>query len=75
MTELSIQFIIEGYSFSKKGAKVPVYKVSFKSPDGHTLTLVSDSRTIFEGFPIGDTVNIKVGRAQKTIDEIPETRK
>jgi len=67
----SITFEVVGYNFQKKAGKGPVYKVSLKSSEGHSLTLVSDSKAIYEGFPIGDKVNVKISQAQQTLD-VPE---
>jgi len=74
MSTGSIEFIVVSYSFNKKAGKTPTYKVNFKAADGHghVLTLVSDNRSVYEGFPIGDRVDVNIGRAQKTIDEVPE---
>lgn len=68
---MEIQFVVESYSWKSKAGKVPVYKVSLKSSDVHTLTLVSNDRSIFEVFPKGETVDVKIGKAQRTLDEIP----
>jgi hypothetical protein len=66
----TITFRQVGYGYSKKAGKDPVYKVSFKSSKGHTLTLVGDSRAIYERFPEGSKVDVKIGQAQQTLDEI-----
>lgn len=66
---MDIQFVVESYSWKSKAGKVLVYKVSLKSREGHSLTLVGDSGSIFEAFPKGDTVNVKISKT-KTLDEI-----
>lgn len=68
---MDIQFVVKGHAFKSDAGKPPVYKVSMKSAAGHSLILVSESRGIFEGFPKGDSVDVKVGKAQRTFDEIP----
>lgn len=66
----SIAFRVVDFGWKKKAGKDPVYKVSFKSSKGHTLTLVGDSRAIYERFPEGSKVDMKIGQAQQTLDEI-----
>lgn len=68
----SIRFVVTGYSWKKKAGKDPVFKVSLKAGDGHTLNLVSSSRDIFSGFPADSVVDVKIGKAQRTLDEVPE---
>ena len=68
---MEIQFVVEAFSWKSKAGKAPVYKVSLKSSDGHTLTLLSNDRAIFEVFPKGETVDVKIGKAQRTLDEVP----
>jgi len=67
----SIIFEVVGYDFRKKAGKSPIYKVSLRSSDGHSLSLVSDSKAIYEDFPIGDKVNVKITQTQQTLD-VPE---
>jgi hypothetical protein len=66
---ISVAFRQVGYGYSKKAGKDPVYKVSFKSSEGHTLTLVGDSRAIYERFPEGSKVDVKIGQAQQMLNE------
>ena len=70
---MEIQFIVEGHSYKRKAGKPAVYKVSLKSTrgDGHKLTLVSNSKAICEQFPEDMVVDVKVGKAQRTLDEVP----
>lgn len=72
MEKKAIQFEVVGYSFTRKAGKGPVYKIHLKSGDGHALTLVSDTRAIYQGFPMGELVSVTISRAQRTMDEIPE---
>ncbi len=71
---MEIPFVVEGYSWKSKAGKPAVFKVSLKSPGGHSLTLVGDSSSIFEVFPKGETVDVKIDKAQRTLDEIPGDR-
>jgi len=68
---MDISFVVKGYSWKSEAGKSPVFKVSLKSSDGHCLTLVSNDRSIFESFPKDETVNVKIGKAQRTLDEVP----
>jgi len=68
---MEVPFVVEGHSWKSKAGKTPVYKVSLKNPDGHSLTLVSDSRKICEDFPKDAVFTVKIGRAQLTLDEVP----
>jgi len=68
----SISFEVVGYSYSRKAGKGPVYKVLFKNPEGHALTLVGSSRDIYAGFPLGDQVQVTIVRSQRTLEEGPE---
>jgi hypothetical protein len=38
------------------------------------LTLVGDSRAIYERFPEGSKVDVKIGQAQQTLDEIEDPK-
>ena len=69
---MEVQFVVNGHSWRSKAGKAPVYKVSLKNSDGHSLTLVGDSRKICEEFPKGEVVSVKIGRVQLTLDEVPD---
>lgn len=68
----SIEFHVVGHGYSRKAGKDPTYKVQLKSAAGDTLTLVDNSRNIYVGYPIGDIVTVKIGKAQTTLDEGPK---
>ena len=59
---------MKGHSWASKAGENPVYKVSLKSSDGHTLVLFGDSKALLEGFPKGECVDAKIGKAQTTLD-------
>ena len=59
---------MKGHSWKSKAGESPVYKVTLKSSDGHSLVLVGDSKALLEGFPEGECVDVKVGKAQTTLD-------
>ena len=42
--------------------------MELKSSDGHTLVLFGDSKALLEGFPKGECVDAKIGKAQTTLD-------
>ena len=66
-----IEFVVDSHGWKSKAGKTPVYKVSLKNPDGHSMTLVGSSRLIFEEFPKGEVVTVKIGKSQLTLDEVP----
>jgi len=72
MSWQTIPFLVTSYSYKKKAGKSPVFKVHLTSSLSHSLTLASESKAIYDGFPIGDTVDVKVGRAQQVLIDIPE---
>jgi len=72
MENRSVRFKVSRYSYAKKAGKAAVFKVHFESKDGETLVLVSGSKEIYEGFPEGETFDVRIGKAQKTLDETPE---
>ena len=68
---MEIPFVVESFAWKSKAGKEPVYKVSLKNSNGHKLTLVSGSKRIFEDFPKGETVNVKVSKPVQRTLEIP----
>jgi len=43
------------------------FKLKLKSGSGHTLTFKSKDESIFEGYPIGQSVGVKLGNPQTTL--------
>jgi len=72
--ETTITFRVVGKVWDKKAGKNPKYKVSLKSKEGHAMTLIGDSKAIFEGFPDESKVLVKILPGQRTLDEteVPE---
>lgn len=68
---MDIQFVVEGHSYKSKAGKTPVYKVSLKNSDGHTLTLVRSDRSIFQDFPKDEVVDVKISKTERTLDDFP----
>lgn len=66
-----LTFEVVGYGFSKRVAKHPTFKVEMKTPQGDKLTLVSDSRDIYEGYPEGKSFSVVIKKSQKTLTELP----
>jgi hypothetical protein len=62
-------FEVVSHGYARKTAKAPVYKVVFKTPDGDNLTLISDSKDVYAGYPLGDHVTVQIKKTQKTLDE------
>ena len=61
-------FKVKKKTHDEKEADIHVYKVSLKSPDGHSLTLkVSESE--FEDFTIGDGVDVRWGQFQRGLED------
>lgn len=69
---MDCRFVVDGYAWSSKAGKPPVYKVDLKSSEGHKLTLKRDDRSIFEEFPKGESVDVKISRGQRNLTEFPE---
>jgi len=69
---VEVQFVVDAHGWRSKAGKSPQYKVSLKSSDGHSLTLVSSSRDICEQFPKDEVVTVKIGRTQTTLDDVPD---
>ena len=63
----NLTFETNEVAFKKKTGKNPKYKVTLKSPDGHSLTLVSESRAIWDQYPEGETFQVTVKQTQRTI--------
>lgn len=71
MSAESIQFTVHSHCYSKTAEKGPIFKVKLKNrSDDHALSLVSDSRSVYEGYPIDGTVEVKIGKAQRILDEL-----
>jgi len=68
MFNQTMQFEVLGYDFSKRAGKSPKYKVILQNSDGHKMTLLSDTKKIYEEFPIGETVTVKIAQSQSTLD-------
>ena len=68
---MEIDFVVKGHSYNSPAGKPTVYKVSLKSSNGHSLTLVRSDRSVFKDFPKDETVTVKIGQAQRRLDEIP----
>lgn len=43
------------------------FKLKLKSGAGHTLTFKSKDESLFEGYPIGQAVGVKLGNPQTTL--------
>ncbi|MCW4010052.1 MAG: hypothetical protein NWF05_05475 [Candidatus Bathyarchaeota archaeon] len=72
MENTSVRFKVSRYSYAEKAATTPTYKVHFENKNGHSLVLVSSSKDIYSGFPLGETVDVKVNKAQQTLAEAAE---
>jgi len=64
---MDLSFVVDELITRDKAGKNPKYKVKMKNDDGTTLTIVSDSKSIFTDFPKGDTVDVKIGKSQTTL--------
>lgn len=71
-SDMEIDFVVKGHSYNSPAGKPTIYKVSLKSSNGHSLILVRSDRSIFSDFPKDETVTVKIGQAQRRLDEIPE---
>ena len=45
-----------------------IYKVLFRTADGHTLTLASLSSDIFQGYTIGEKITVEISNPQSTLE-------
>jgi len=68
MFNQTMKFEVLGYDFSKRAGKSPKYKVILQNSSGHKLTLLSDTKKIYEEFPLGETVSVKMTQSQATLD-------
>ena len=46
-----------------------LYKVRFRSKEGHELTLVGLSSDIFQGYSIGEKINVTIANPQTTLEK------
>jgi hypothetical protein len=65
-------FEVTGRAYSKKVGKSPVYKVLLKDGQGDQLTLVSDSKDIYAGYPEGEAFSVIIKKTQKVITDFPK---
>lgn len=65
----ALTFEVVGREFKKKANKQPVFKVNLKTTEGDSLTLVSDSKDIYSGYPEGETFSVFIKKSQKTITD------
>lgn len=64
----SISFVVKKHAFEETDKREPRYKVVLKDKvDGHTMTIYGATKEIYEGFPLGETIKLRVDRAQKTL--------
>ena len=49
-----------------------VYKMELKTGSKHKLVFQADSSDLFEGYPIGQAVTVKLENPQMTLDEARE---
>lgn len=68
---MEIDFIVIRYGYTKKTGEEAKFKVSLKGPDGESLVLVSNTRNIWAGFPLGKTFSAKIAQPQRTLDQEP----
>lgn len=47
------------------------FKLKLKSGAGHTLTFKGKDESIFEGYPIGPAMGVKLGNPQTTLPSRP----
>jgi uncharacterized protein YjlB len=66
MDRTEFEFFVVKHDTSKteKGTE---FKLKLKSGAGHTLTFKSKDESIFEGYPIGQAVGVKLGNPQTTL--------
>lgn len=66
---MNIEFVVVKRKEVETSRKGTVYSVHLKSEDGHTLTLRGDSSAIFDGYPLDNSVMVKIERQQATLAE------
>jgi len=69
MTDTVLTFEAVGREYRKPAGKSPVFRVKLKSAQGDSLTLVSNSKDIYDGFPEGEAFTVVVKKAQKTMSD------
>jgi len=72
VSESVLTFEVVGREYRKPAGKSAVFRVKLKTAKGDSLTLVSDSKGIYDSFPEGETVTVVVKKAQKTIADFPQ---
>lgn len=45
-----------------------VYRVRFKSSEGHKLILRAHDKAIFHSYPLGETITVEIRNAQRTLE-------
>ena len=63
-----LSFKVKKHGYEETDKKEPRYRVFLKNEtDGHTLVLFGPTKDIYEGFALGDVINLKIVRAQQTL--------
>lgn len=68
----TLTFEVTERGYRKPAGKHPVFRVKLKTAQGDSLTLVSDSKEIYDGYPEGETFTVVIKKAQKTMSEFPQ---
>lgn len=60
-------FVVAGHGYRNNAGKPAQYTVTLKNKLGDTVTLHSDSRTLFEAYPVNATVFVELKKPQQAL--------
>ena len=73
---LELDMMVDERFVRKKAGKQPQYKLILKGDGGNRLTLVSDNRAVYDGFPENTAFQVRIAKVQavlsKTFEHVVE---
>ena len=70
-------FVVTGHGYKNIAGKPAQYTVTLKNTIGDSITLHSDTRSLFEAYPVNETVFVELKQTQQALQNFisPEEEK
>ena len=66
---LELDTMVDERLVKKKAGKSPKYKLVLKGDGGNSLTIVSDNKAVYEGFPEDTMFTVKIAKTHAVLSE------
>lgn len=66
MTEIDFRVVARTKTETEKEGTI--YRVRFRSSEGHTLVLRAHDEAIFHSYPLGETITVEIRNPQTTLE-------